>query len=337
MHISCYIFNMRRGIAGLFLAALVANGTGTAAAKQQPTAAAPESAQAALAREVRDQGSIIFAARTTAGDWDLRAMRPDGSGLRDVTHTPAFSEGMVRLSPDGRRLFYRRIDRGERFDRNRHGVQGVLVLARADGSAPEVFGAAGACPWPSWSPDGTRLACLDRQGISFFDLASRRTTPGPDRHGFFQQMTWSPDGKSLVGVTNALGSGWSVARLDIAGGDLVPISMVDSCTPDWFPDGRQIVFSHRPGKWTQLWRADSDGKNRRLVYAEDGRHVYGGAVSPDGRYVLFTGNKQEDGDVGNAGAPMGLMRIKDAPTGPVLALPAGWEPIWSAAKLGDAP
>ncbi len=36
-------------------------------------------------------------------------------------------------------------------------------------------------------------------------------------------------------------------------------------------------------------------------------------ISPDGRYVLFTGNMQEDGDPGNAGAPMGLMRLSDAP------------------------
>ena len=53
--------------------------------------------------------------------------------------------------------------------------------------------------------------------------------------------------------------------------------------------------------------------SRKLVYGEDGRHVYGGCVSPDGKYVLFTGNMKEDGDPGNAGAPMGLMRLADAP------------------------
>ena len=48
--------------------------------------------------------------------------------------------------------------------------------------------------------------------------------------------------------------------------------------------------------------ADAEGKSRQLVYGEDGRHVYGGHVSPDGKYVLFTGNVEEDGDPGNAGA-----------------------------------
>ncbi|MGE5297078.1 MAG: TolB family protein, partial [Solirubrobacterales bacterium] len=138
------------------------------------------------------------------------------------------------------------------------------------------------------------------------------------------------------------------------------VSKVDCCTPDWFPDNRQVIFSNRPAGqkgnsgsgWTQLWMADSEGRQRRFVYGEDGRHVYGGCVSPDGQYVLFTGNMKEDGDPGNAGAPMGLIRLADAPivtgesrdlralypntkSGPVLVLPIGWEPCWTAAEIGS--
>jgi hypothetical protein len=69
---------------------------------------------------------------------------------------------------------------------------------------------------------------------------------------------------------------------------------------------------------------------------------------------VFTGNKLEDGDSLNAGAPMGLLRLRDVPTiagaspkaraehpdaksGPVLSLPAGWEPHWTRAKEEPAP
>ena len=76
--------------------------------------------------------------------------------------------------------------------------------------------------------------------------------------------------------------------------------------------------------WTQLWMADKTGQHRRLVYGEDGRHIYGGAISPDGKYVLFTRSHEEDLKVMRSqtdqtgarrqGAPMALMRLSDAPT-----------------------
>jgi Tol biopolymer transport system component len=299
----------------------------------------------ALAKEVHAKGAIVFGAQT-GGDWDLFIMRPDGTELRNITHTLEFNEGLPRFSPDGSKLLYRRLPRGDRFDNNRHGIQGALVIAKSDGTDPVVFGKEGEYPWASWSPDGQAIACLAPRGISFIDLATKKVTRQIDRKGFFQQLTWSPDGKWLSGVANSFGTGWSVARMAVETGEVNAVSKVDCCTPDWFPGSDRLIYSGRPGQWTQLWTADGEGRQRTLVYAEDGRHVYGGCVSPDGRYVLFTGNKEEDGDPRNAGAPMGLMRLQDAPIiggdsaslrqqypgakrGPVLTLPSGWEPHWT--------
>lgn len=310
-----------------------------------------------LADEVRDKGWIVFSARAQAGDWDLFLCRPEGSDLRNITRTPQYSEAAPQFSRDGRRLLWRRLPHSETISGNRYGEQGQLVLANRDGTGVEVYGESGQYPWASWSPDGKQIACLSIKGVSFVDLATRQVVRTLERKGFFQQLTWSPDGQWLSGVANSFGTGWSVARMNAQTGEVNAVSRVDCCTPDWFPDGRQMIFSNRPpgqkgndGQgWTQLWRADAEGKARSLVYGEDGRHVYGGHVSPDGKYVLFTGNMREDGDPGNAGAPMGLMRLADAPiiggaskelrtlhsdtrSGPVLTLPAGWEPCWTSAK-----
>lgn len=162
----------------------------------------------------------------------------------------------------------------------------------------------------------------------------------------------------MCGVSNSFGTGWSVAVMDLRTGTPHAVSRVDCCTPDWFPNGESLIFSSRPqgqsgndGQgWTQLWMSDAAGKVRSLVYGEDGRHIYGGHVSPDGKYVLFTGNAQEDGDPENVGAPMGMIRLADAPIiagqseelrtlhpharqGPVLDLPVGYEPCWTFSKL----
>jgi len=315
-----------------------------------------------LAGEVRGQGWIVYGARSPRGDWDLFASRPDGSVSRPLTHTPEFSEFSPQVSRDGRRMLYRRVKRDEKLDNNRHGEQGELVVANSDGTNPRALGGEGEFPWASWSPDGKHVASLSIKGIAFIDVATSQSVRKLERKGFFQQVTWSPDGQWLVGVANSYGTGWSIARMNVATGAADAVNRVDCCTPDWFPDSRSVIFSWRPpGQksnngygWTQLWMADAEGKSRRLVYGEDGRHVYGGHVSPDGNYVVFTGNIQEDGDPGKAGAPMGLMRLSDAPiicgeskelraqhpntkNGPVLALPVGWEPCWTSSDIPGAP
>ncbi|MBE7499128.1 MAG: PD40 domain-containing protein [Verrucomicrobiales bacterium] len=326
-----------------------------------PTPVAQESfATGVLASEVRHLGWIVYGARSTAGDWDLFACRPDASEHRPLTWTPDFSEFAPQVSRDGRRLLYRRLPRVETIDGNRYGAQGELVLANADGTGVRVLGPAGAWPWASFSPDATQVATLSVKGFGFVDLERLEVLRTLPRQGFFQQPTWSPDGRWLVGVANSYGTGWSVARLDLLTGEARAVNRGNSCTPDWFPDSRRVIFSWRPpgqtgndGQgWTQLWQTTIAGDSRQLVFGEDGRHVYGGHVSPDGRYVLFTGNVEEDGDPGRAGAPMGLLRLSDAPIlggdsgelrglyphanrGPVLTLPAGWEPCWTPHDIFD--
>lgn len=315
----------------------------------QPQAMTLDEAQARLAEEVRPLGWVAFAARSPQGDWDIFLCRPDGSDLRNLTHTPNFNEAYPLFSRDGRRLLYRQLSREETINGNDYGAQGRLILADSNGAHAQPLGAEGEYPWASWSPDGNSIACLAVKGISIVHLADKKVERTMPRRGFFQQMTWSPDGKYFSGVSNNLGSAWSVARMDAATGKVNAISVGDSCTPDWFPDGQSIIYSRRPGQWTQLWMSDADGGRPRLLYAQDQRHIYGGHVSPDGKYVLFTGNVQEDGDPSHNGAPMNLMRLADAPIvagaavgldlpasavhqGPLLTLPAGWEPCWTASE-----
>ncbi|MEO8131941.1 MAG: hypothetical protein ABI822_32905, partial [Bryobacteraceae bacterium] len=87
--------------------------------------------------------------------------------------------------------------------------------------------------------------------------------------------------------------------------------------------------------------------NRTLVFGEDARHIYGGDISPDSKYVAFT-RSRKDGDVETS--TIGIMRLSDAPiingesaylrrlypqakTGPFLTLQLGWEPHWTSASI----
>lgn len=335
------------------IAAIVAMNVGTPIVRTaEPNAPAPPDPVKELAKEVRDKGWLLFAGKTNRGDWDLFACRPDGSDLKNITNTPNISEFAPQWSRDVTQLMYRRMQAGIRLENNAHGMQGELVIADADGKNPQAFGRLGEYTWASWGPDGKQFVCLTRQGILFVEIASKKVVRTLPRKGFYQQMTWSPDGKWLSGVSNGFGTAWAVARMNVETGAVNAISRVDCCTPDWTPDNKQVVFACRNVDkiWTQLWIGDPDGKNLRMLYGEQGRHIYGGHVSPDGKYVLFTGNSQENGDPGHNGAPMALMRIADAPmvggesrwvrrmnpgakSSPVLQLPTGWEPIWTDKDL----
>ena len=309
----------------------------------------------ALAKEVRTKGWIVYSAKTAKGDWDLFLTRPDGSQQRNITNTPNSSEAAPRFSPDGKRMLFRRLKKGATISHDRWGFQGQLVVANADGSKPVEFGKEREFTWAAWNPNGTQLSCLSMRGIETVDVASKKVLRKLNRKGVFQQLFWSPDGKWFCGTANVGGENWTIVRINAASGVRNTVSRFQNCTPDWFPDSRRVIFSNRPSGqggygWTQLWMADAKGKSRSLIYGEDGRHIYGGALSPDAKYVLFTRCPQDGGGSERGGAPGGLMRLSDAPTiggssnalrkrhpnakdGPVLPLPICWEPHWTFTEI----
>lgn len=314
---------------------------------------------AELAKELHNKGWVVYGARAPKGDWDLFICRPDGTDVQNITQTPDFSEAAPRFSPDGKKLLYRRLPRDAQINHDLWGFQGELVLANADGSDPAALGKEGEYPWASWSVDSRQIACLAKKGIQIVDLASKQLVRQMPRKGMYQQLFWSPDGKWFCGVSNNLGELWTVARMDADKGEINAVNSFQNCTPDWFADSKRVIFSHRPrgqeGEgWTQLWMADGDGKNRRLLYGEDGLHVYGGAMSPDDAYVLFTTSPGDGGGSAKDGAPMHVVRLTDTPmitgaskelrkghpetkAGPRVDLPAGWEPHWTYADVKKAP
>ncbi len=326
------------------------------ATAQEPSAG---DAAAQLADEVSEKGWLAYGARGAGGSWDLFLSRPDGSAQRNVTNTPDFEEVAPRFSPDGAKLLYRRLAQGTAIDHDRWGFQGELVIADANGANPAVVGEEKGFPWATWSPDGKQLLCLEKQGIYVVDLATKEEVQRLPRKGIYQQIFWSPDGKWVCGTANHMGQSWTVVRMNVESGDMNAARSYQNCTADWFPDSEHIILSSRPADqpgangygYTQLWKVSGDGADQQLLYGEDGAHVYGGAASPDGRYVVFTKGPKDGSGAKEGGGRIGVMRLADAPTiesespdlrkvhpdtkdGPVLYIGTGWEPHWTYAEMG---
>lgn len=302
-----------------------------------------------LAAELRAKGWIIFSTQTPHGDWDLYLMRPDGSDRRALSDTREFNEAGARFSPDGQRLLYYRMARNEAVDNNTYGTFD-LVLAEANGRNPVVYGRQ--FPWASWGPGGRQLACLLPSGIQIVDVASHQTIRTVPRQGIVQQLAWSPDGKAFAGTANGLGEFWNIGRLLDGGGKINPVSETEryNCTPDWCPDSRHILYARgiipkQEGR-AQLWVASEDGREKELLYAEEGRHIYGACPAPDGKYLLFTRSVEDLGAVGKSQTTMAVIRWAETPmigdessalrkqypaARPAhrLDLGPGWEPHWT--------
>ena len=178
----------------------------------------------------------------------------DGSERRNITTDPANDWG-PDWSPDGSTIVFN-------SDRD-GGIRGFLV--DADGSNLRPLDIDGWVEYPTFSPDGSRIAYMGHNEGDYDIYVADPTTGATDR------LTDSPGG-----------DGW----------------------PVWSPDGTSIAFSSErddcafrsadgecwraepDDEHRDIWLMDADGANQRRVTPEIGQFV---AWAPDGRYLLISG------------------------------------------------
>ena len=296
----------------------------------------------------QEAGQVRWSADGTTLYWqsfsDVFAVPVDGSGLRQVVDSKltgdfappsAFSllyaaTTAFSLSPDGTHVVYSSCE----FPRPGLASQEGYVLDGADYQYEIVRGPiAGGAPrrlttdksfdnFPSWSPDGSRIAYLSSSYFDGYVGTSRNShllTMAPDGSDIrdltpeFEAVIqhppqWAPDGQRLAFVAYQRGRDGRVSSLPglytvrADGTELRRLAPAVRSPVTWSPDGQRLAFAQAVDDTVMLVTIAADGSDAQQVTTIEGwqpqygdpdpNHAWINSVawSPDGTRLLVSVN-----------------------------------------------
>ncbi|HEV3077385.1 MAG TPA: protein kinase, partial [Thermoanaerobaculia bacterium] len=247
-----------------------------------PATAVTEGSQTVVTFDTSPDGKwIVFS--TAAPREDLFMIRPDGTGLRQLT-TGGSKNRIPHWSPDGTLIaFYS--DRGGDY-------QGWTI--RPDGSDLKLISDAKPLYNPIWSADGRQLACLvgAHQDLAMIDftrpLAQRRPMVLPLRAHPLTPFSWSSDGQELVGLSEG-----NVFVYSIPGGGYERITRDKAQCASWLHDDRNVLYLS-DGK---VMVADTRSRSSRQLFTPPANSELNWVcASPDDR-MIYIARAVQEGDV----------------------------------------
>jgi serine/threonine protein kinase len=275
------------------------------------------------------------------GETLLVVANADGTGERQVAmrKVPAqFSAGGPSWSPDGKLIASGVIN----FDPNTRRAAATVIEVQVESGAERPVTSH---TWPPpigqvvWLADGSGLAVIAPEPgtptnqiwhVSYPDGEVRKITNDLNN---YSQLSLTADSGALVTVqTEGASSIWVSPQGDPSRAKQISFGRYDGQGGlSLMPNGR-IVYVSRESGLNDIWIMDGDGKNQKQLTANAINNVHPW-VTPDGRYIVFTSNREllrrsiwrMDPDGGN------LKRLTEGP-GDILpqSSPDGrWVVFWS--------
>jgi dipeptidyl aminopeptidase/acylaminoacyl peptidase len=254
----------------------------------------PASGERALVAEVGTGargGRIAYVAESTdrcSSCYDIFTMRPDGSGLRQLTHNGAVSD--PDWSPNGRRILYTQSP--FRNNRSRHDIW----LMNGNGRHKTRMVRRGLSP--AWAPGGNRFAFhryvkgRPQVHVYTFRTGRVRALTQPTEWASAFDAAWSPEGKriALAGTSATHPDDFAdlyTMRVDGTGlRRLTATAWRSEGDPSWSPRGGRIAFD----RWDPDFICTSVGVIRRSGDDEGRLRGCGSpSWSPNARWIVVTG------------------------------------------------
>jgi TolB protein len=216
---------------------------------------------------------------------DIYTMRPDGTGVRNITRDAA-PDFQPAWSPDGDVIAFVSLHtEASHFDQifTIDPVSGVRhQLTHIDGGNPQA---------PAWSPDGSRIAfhvvyggALDAE-LFVMDADGSDLVQLTDDTAEDSDAAWSPDGARIAFVRDG-----RIETMDPDGSDVRPLTpeTMLAFDPAWSPDGDRLAFvgRHPDASQEDLFTIGSDGSMMRRV-SRTSKSESAPSWSPRGRWLVY--------------------------------------------------
>ena len=202
-------------------------------------------------------------------------------------------------------------------------------MCNGDGSDPlPLTKSGGESSWPSWSPDGTRVAFTSASGGDF-DIYTVSVHGGD-----LQRLTANPSGNAAAKLVarrldlllSIRTGNYQIWKIPGAGGEAVPVTKQGGSTPSVSPDGKFVYYAKGED---EVWRIPTaGGEEMRFINGVD-RPGHGRWAPVDGGFyfVQRRGSKRAltflDLSTGRTSEVMALDRPWD-----VFALPISADRRW---------
>jgi Tol biopolymer transport system component len=235
---------------------------------------------------------VVFYSRDQP-EGDVYVIRPDGTGLRQLTSDAAIDR-VPRWSPDKTWVA---------FFSNRAGPLQVWKIRAADGSDLQQVTEIGGIP--VWSPDGSRLAtttvlvAADRllhvvDPNRPWNAQTPQVLPLPDAAlRPFIPNAWSPDSARLAGqIGFSDRGGIGVVLYTFASRSYERLTDFGEW-PVWFRDSRRLLFVF---KGREFWVVDTRTKQTRKIYSTIWDTLGPPRITRDGRAAYFS-RRVTEGDI----------------------------------------